>query len=89
MTSQVTSDRHYALGDSAHWRLLRPKDCSAFHAEWYVSKWLVSGRHSADDTDSQKRQTKDAADYTHLRSILGEEIQIIASSLDKSARTSL
>ena len=50
-------------------KMVGPKDCSAFHAEWYVSKWLASGRHSADDTDSRKRHNKDAAEYTHLHSI--------------------
>ena len=72
--SDIASDvrsslRIRRLGALMFAKMLGPKDCSAFHAEWYVSKWLASGRRSADDTDSRKRQTKDAADYTHLHSI--------------------
>jgi len=50
-------------------KMLGPEHCGAFHAKWYVRKWLSSGRHSADDTDSRKREAIETNDYSHLHSI--------------------
>ena len=45
-------------------------DCSTFRADWYVRKWLASGQHSADDTNSRRRQqAATQGDYSHLNSI--------------------
>ena len=49
-------------------KLLGPQDVIAFNPESYVRKWMASGRHSADDTASRKRDpTKHSSqDYSHL-----------------------
>ena len=50
-------------------KMLGTEHCGAFHAKWYVRKWLSSGRHSADDTDSCKCEAIETNDYSHLHSI--------------------
>jgi len=52
-------------------KLLGPIDVIAFNSEPHVRKWLASGRRSADDTASRKRDpTKHQPSYySHLYKI--------------------
>jgi len=74
--NNIASDTRSSLGikrisASMFAKLVRPKDVIAFNSESYVRKWLASGRHSADDTASRKRDPtkQQPSDYSHLRKI--------------------
>jgi hypothetical protein len=60
-------------------KLLGPKDIIAFNPESYVRKWLASGRHSADDTASRKRDPTNLqpSDYTATYARFSNDINFI------------
>jgi len=48
-------------------KLVGPKDVIDFNPELYVRKWLASGRHIADDTESRKRDPSQVTTATYAR----------------------